>query len=78
MNKKNNLKILKFPIKPNDVEKQVEAILFSANEPLDLESIQEKVNVKSNLPKILNTIQEYYKDRGINLICISATMSFPT
>ena len=78
MKKKNNLKILKFPIKPNDVEKQVEAILFSANEPLDLESIQEKVNVKSNLPKILNTIQEYYKDRGINLICISNKWSFRT
>ena len=40
MNKKNNIKLLKFPNKLNSVERQVEAILFAAAEPLDEETIK--------------------------------------
>jgi segregation and condensation protein B len=47
MKKKNNLKILKFPIKLSDVEKKVEAILFSAAEPLNLEAIKDKLQTKT-------------------------------
>ena len=43
MNKKNNFKILKFPQSPAKEEREVEAILFAASEPLDPESIQEKL-----------------------------------
>ena len=43
MNKKNDLKILKFPSNIAQLEKQVEAILFAADEPLDEESIQERL-----------------------------------
>ena len=46
MNKKNDLKILKFPNHVAKLERQVEAILFAAEEPLDMESIQEKLNIK--------------------------------
>ena len=43
MNKKNDLKIIKFRSNITQLEKQVEAILFAAEEPLDMESIQEKL-----------------------------------
>ena len=53
MTKKNDLKILKFPNKGTQIEKQVEAILFAAEEPLDIDSIQEKLKTKTNINKIL-------------------------
>ena len=71
MIKKNNLKILKFPNSISNLEKQVEAILFAADEPLDEGSIQEKLKTKSNISKILNSLEKQYKNRGINLVCIS-------
>ena len=39
MIKKRNLKVINFPQNSIEVERQVEAILFSAIEPLDIESI---------------------------------------
>ena len=44
MNKNKNLKIIKFPNNAAELERQVEAILFAAEEPLDLETIQSSVN----------------------------------
>ena len=78
MNKKKNLNILKFP--PNIVEavRQVEAILFAAEEPLDLESIQTRLKTKANVLKILKSLENQYKIRGINLICIANKWSFRT
>jgi segregation and condensation protein B len=78
MNKKNNLKVLKFPKKISDIEKQVEAILFAAEEPLDIDSIQEKLKTRSNVPKILESLVKHYEGRGINLICIAKKWSFRT
>ena len=51
MKKKNNLKILKFPKNSGQLERQVEAILFAADEPLDIESIQEKLSTRANVNK---------------------------
>ena len=78
MSKKNNLNILKFPNNISQLERQVEAILFAAEEPLDMESIQEKVNTKANIPKILDSLEKQYKNRGINLVCIAKKWSFRT
>ena len=78
MNKKNNLKILKFPNNIAQVEKQVEAILFAADEPLDIESIQERLKTRANVPKILDSLEKQYKNRGINLVCIAKRWSFRT
>ena len=78
MNKKNNLKLLNFPSKMNEVEKKVEAILFSAAEPLDFEAIKDRLQSKSNLEKILKSLQHHYNERGINLVCISNKWSFRT
>ena len=45
--KKNNLKIIKFPNTITNAERQVEAILFAADEPLDEESIQERLKTRT-------------------------------
>ena len=76
--KKDDLKILKFPNSISKLEKQVEAILFAAEEPLDQESIKEKLRTRTNISKILDSLVRQYKNRGINLICISKKWSFRT
>jgi len=78
MTNKNDVKILKFPSSISQLEKQVEAILFAAEEPLDIESIQEKIKARSNISKILESLKNQYKDRGINLVCIANKWSFRT
>ena len=74
--KKNN--IVTFPSNVSDVEREVEAILFAAAEPLDLETIESKITKKADVPKILEKLQNYYSSRGINLVCISKKWSFRT
>ncbi len=64
--KKDN--IISFPTSPTKLERQVEAILFAASEPLDVETIEKRVQTTSNLKKILENLQETYKNRGINLV----------
>ena len=78
MNKKKGFNVLKFPADIAEAERQVEAILFAADEPLDLESIQTRLKVKANVPKILETLGKQYKNRGINLVCIAKKWSFRT
>ena len=62
MNKKNDLKILKFPSTVPQLERQVEAILFAADEPLSIEDIQEKLKTKTNISKILESLEKQYKN----------------
>jgi|TARA_B110000438_G_scaffold301046_1_gene354947 segregation and condensation protein B len=78
MKKKNNLKLIKFPNNPNQHERQVEAILFSAEEPLDIESIQDRIITRVNVVKILESLKSQYQNRGINLVCIANKWSFRT
>ena len=74
--KKNN--IISFPAEPSKVERQIEAILFAASEPLDIETIEKRIQTNTNLKKILENIKKTYKDRGINLVCIKNKWSFRT
>ena len=78
MNKKKDLKIINFPANISESERQVEAILFSAEEPLDIETIQSRMKTKGNVTRILESIQNQYKTRGINLVCIANKWSFRT
>jgi len=78
MKKKINLKILKFPGSVSELERKIEAILFSAEEPLDIENIQEKLKTKIDIRKILNSLEVQYRNRGINLVCIADKWSFRT
>jgi segregation and condensation protein B len=74
--KKNN--IISFPSSPSKLDRQVEAILFSASEPLDVETIEKRIQTNVNVKKILENIKEVYKNRGINLVCIKNKWSFRT
>ena len=75
-NKKTN--IIKFPASPSKLERQVEAILFAASEPIDIETIEKRIRTTTNIKKILLNIKEIYKNRGINLVCIKNKWSFRT
>jgi len=70
--------IVKFPKNLNKLERQVEAILFAASEPLDIETIEKRVQSTSNIKKILGKLQLDYTSRGINLVCIKEKWSFRT
>jgi len=74
--KENN--IVNFPSKLSDGEREVEAILFAAAEPLDIDTIESKLSKKINTIKILEKLQTVYSSRGINLVCISNKWSFRT
>ena len=74
--KKNN--IVSFPSKMNDLDKEIEAIVFAAAEPLNIETIENKISKKTDVEKSLQKIQSFYSDRGINLVCISNKWSFRT
>ena len=80
MNKKNTKKdnVIDFPNKLSSIEKEIEAIIFAAAEPLDIETIENKISKKTNVEKILLKLQNEYSNRGINLVCISKKWSFRT
>ena len=78
MKSKNKNNIISFPTGVSKLERQVEAILFSASEPLDIETIEKRVQTNSNITKVLLKIKETYKNRGINLVCIRNKWSFRT
>ena len=73
---KNN--IVNFPSKINNSEREIEAIIFAAAEPLDIDTIESKVSKKINVLKTLEKLQTEYSTRGINLVCISKKWSFRT
>ena len=73
---KNN--IINFAPNISKLERQVEAVLFAASEPLDIETIEKRVQTSSNIIKILEKIKLNYKNRGFNLICIKKKWSFRT
>ena len=76
LKKKDN--IVKFPKNLNKLERQVEAILFAASEPLDVETIEKRVQSTNNINKILEKLRFDYNSRGINIICIKDRWSFRT
>ena len=73
---KNN--IVSFPKKLNEGEREVEAIVFAALEPLDIDTIESKISKKIDVLKTLKKLQAEYLSRGINLVCISKRWSFRT
>jgi segregation and condensation protein B len=74
--KKNN--IVNFPASLSEGEKEVEAIVFAAAEPLDVDTIKSKITKKINVLNVLEKLQKLYAHRGINLVCISKKWSFRT
>ena len=76
LKKKDN--IITFPSKLTLIEKEIEAIVFAAAEPLDTDTIKSKISKKTNVEKALLRLKSEYSDRGINLVCISKKWSFRT
>ena len=74
--KKNN--VISFPNDITEEEKEIEAILFAAEEPLEEDSIRAKITKGKDLLKSLSKLQNHYSIRGINLVCISGKWSFRT
>ena len=78
MKKDKEHNIINFPKKKTKLEKEVEAIIFAAEEPLDVETIEERIGTRSNIKKILENLQNEYANRGINLVCVSNKWIFRT
>jgi segregation and condensation protein B len=77
--KKNlNANIVTFPKKLNNGERELEAIVFAASEPLDIDTIESKISKKIDVLKTLKKLQIEYSSRGFNLVCISNRWSFRT
>ena len=70
--------IVKFPSKLTDLEKEIEAVIFAAAEPLDIDTIESKITKKGSVAKSLEKLQQEYSQRGINLVCIKDKWSFRT
>ena len=56
INKNSNNNIVKFPKKLNDGEREVEAIVFAALEPLDIDTIESKISKKIDVLKTLEKL----------------------
>ena len=78
MNKLKKDNVLNFPSKMTEIEREVEAIVFAAAEPLSIETIETKISKNTDVLKILQKLQPFYTNRGINLVCISNKWSFRT
>ena len=61
MKNKDKNNIISFPSNISKLERQVEAILFAASEPLDVETIEQRVKTSSNLIKILQTRIDHHR-----------------
>ena len=70
--------VLNFPTKLTEIEKEIEAVIFAAAEPLDVDTIESKISKKTNVAKLLEKLKKEYSNRGINLICIKNRWSFRT
>ena len=78
MNKLKKDNVLNFPSKMTEIEREVEAIVFAAADPLSIETIEAKISKNTDVLKILQKLQTFYTNRGINLVCISNKWSFRT
>ena len=80
MNKnKSNFKIINLKNHIDNIERKVEAVLFAAVEPLDINSINSIVKTSEiKIEKALLSLKKQYEKRGVNLICISNKWSFRT
>tara|TARA_B100000029_G_scaffold506145_1_gene588307 strand:+ start:319 stop:1011 length:693 start_codon:yes stop_codon:yes gene_type:complete len=68
--KKDN--IFAFPKRRSKLEREIEAIIFAADEPLDIETIENRVGTNKNIQTVLENLQREYSNKGINLVCTSS------
>ena len=68
MNKFKKDNIFNFPTKITDMDKEVEAIVFAAAEPLSVETIESKISKRVNVIKILEKLQNHYSNQSYLII----------
>ncbi|WP_421792151.1 SMC-Scp complex subunit ScpB [Hyphobacterium sp.] len=65
-----------------DAERQrmrrLEALLFAAEEPLDIETLQTRLPVESDVESLLEALQEDYAKRGVQLTEVGGRWRFET
>ncbi len=59
-------------------KKLIEAILFASKDPIDVKTLKTKVKRGTDVLKALYSLQDEYKSRGINLVCLADKWSFRT
>ena len=62
----------------NKEKNLIEAILFSAKEPLDVNTIKSKVKTGTDVLKTLYELQQDYSERGVKLVNLANKWSFRT
>ena len=70
--------VISFPKKKNKLEREIEAVIFASDEPLDVDTIEKRIGTNTDIKKILEKLKNDYADRGINLVCLSGKWSFRT
>jgi len=58
--------------------RRMEALLFAATEPLDIETLQTRLPAESDIESLLTTLQVEYADRGVNLSEVGGRWRFET
>src|SRR3954464_8687342 len=58
--------------------RMVEALLFAASEPLDQKALSTSLPEGADVPGLLQTLQEIYEKRGVNLCCVAGKYQFRT
>ncbi len=58
--------------------RMVEALLFAASEPLDIKALSTSLPEGADVAGLLNTLEEVYEKRGVNLCCVAGKYQFRT
>ena len=69
MNKKKiakNDNVVNFPSKLTSIEKEIEAIIFAAAEPLDVDTIESKLSKKVNIEKSLEKAKRNFLVKSVS------------
>ena len=63
--------LLIFQKKKSKIEREIEAIIFASDEPLDLDTIEKRVGSTKDIKKILLKLQNEYSSKRykFNLYC---------
>ena len=68
-----------FPVNdPAQHLRMVEALLFAAAEPLDIDSIAARLPQGADVGAVIEDLQSVYKDRGVNLVRVANKWMFQT
>ncbi len=63
---------------PAETERQVEALLFAAAEPLSAADLAERLPLGSDVGRALATLRQHYAARGVQLVCVANRWRFST